>query len=438
MLSTVRMPLYCPHRPTPKQLLFLGLNTEEAFYGGAGGGGKSDALLMGALQYVDVPGYHAILFRRTYTDLAQPEALMSRADEWLAPTPARWDDREKTWHFPTQGPDGKPAKDATLSFGYLEYEKDKFRYQGTSFQYIGFDELTQHPEGNYRYLFGWLRKPRGFPVPLRMRAASNPGGVGHDWVKQRFIVEGPELGRPFIPAKLKDNPYLDPVSYRKSLANLDPVTRAQIEEGDWSARQAGGKFRREWFEIVDVAPAKCQTVRFWDMAATEPKKGKDPDWTVGCLMGLAPDKTLYVVDIKRVRATPSGNEKLVRQTAELDGKAVAIRMEQEPGSSGVKAIDDYRRRVLMGWDFKGVLSTGSKEVRANPLSSQAEAGNVKLVRGPWIGELLDELEAFPGGAHDDHVDAASGAFNSLVLSEPEPAEETIIYDSMQLVRGMDI
>jgi predicted phage terminase large subunit-like protein len=93
-------------------------------------------------------------------------------------------------------------------------------------------------------------------------------------------------------------------------------------------------------------------------------------------------------------------------------------MEQEPGSSGVKVIDDYTRRVLMGWDFQGVPSTGNKEVRANPLASQAEAGNVKLVRGPWINAFLDEIELFPLGSHDDQVDAASGALLDLT-SEPE-------------------
>jgi predicted phage terminase large subunit-like protein len=67
----------------------------------------------------------------------------------------------------------------------------------------------------------------------------------------------------------------------------------------------------------------------------------------------------------------------------------------------------------MGWDFHGKPSTGSKEERANPLSAQAEAGNVKLVRGVWVGNFLDEAEAFPNGAHDDQIDSASGAFEYL-------------------------
>ena len=104
---------------------------------------------------------------------------------------------------------------------------------------------------------------------------------------------------------------------------------------------------------------------------------------------------------------------LVKQTAELEGRGVRVVMEQEPGSSGVKVIDDYRRRVLLGWAFSADKVTGKKEVRANPLASQAQAGNVKLVRGLWINAFLDESEIFPQGAHDDMVDAASGALAQL-------------------------
>ena len=106
-------------------------------------------------------------------------------------------------------------------------------------------------------------------------------------------------------------------------------------------------------------------------------------------------------------------ESLIRQTAHLDGPAVQIVMEQEPGASGKALIDRYQREVLKGFTFKGVRSTGSKEVRANPVSSAAEAGNVLLVQGPWIGAFLDEAVSFPGGAHDDMIDAVSGAFTEL-------------------------
>ena len=105
---------------------------------------------MGALQFVDVPGYAAILFRRTYADLSLPGALMDRAKEWLAGTAARWSDKEKTWHFPSG---------ATLTFGYLEHEDDKYRYQSSEFQFLGFDELTQFSEAQFFGAWIWMFCP---------------------------------------------------------------------------------------------------------------------------------------------------------------------------------------------------------------------------------------------------------------------------------------
>lgn len=402
-LTQPRLTAYITHQPTPKQAAFLLLTALEGFYGGAAGGGKSDALLMGALQYVDVPGYAALLLRRTYADLSLPGALMDRAHQWLMGTDAGWNEQKKIWTFPSG---------AQIVFGYLEHENDKYRYQGAEFQYIGFDELTQFSESQYRYLFSRLRRKRGVNVPLRARGASNPGGIGHVWVKQRFIVSGRAAGRVFISAGIADNPHLDRDEYARSLENLDPVTRAQLLNGDWNISGGGAVFDRGWFEIVDAAPAQARRVRYWDRAATKPKPGKDPDYTAGAKVALA-DGVAYVEDLQRFRGTPADNERRISQAAALDGLGVPIVMEQEPGSSGVDSIDHYRRHILLGHTFSGDKVTGSKAERAAPLSGHARAGNVKLVRGAWIGDFLDECEVFPSGAHDDQVDAVSGAFAHL-------------------------
>jgi predicted phage terminase large subunit-like protein len=393
-------PMRCIRVSNPSKLFLVGKAMTPTH--------NSVALLMAALQYVDYPHYTALLLRKSYADLSLPGALMDKAAQWLGGTAAKWRAETKSWVFPSG---------SSITFGYLDTAQDKYRYQSSEFQFIGFDELTQFQESDYRYMFSRLRRCEGSDIPIRMRAASNPGNIGHVWVQQRFMVERND-DRVFLPARIEDNPYLDRVEYEKTLQELDPITRLQLLNGDWSARQSGNKFRREWFEIVDEAPVDCQWVRRWDMAATEAKPGKDPDYTVGCLMGKSSSRTLYIKDVRRLRGTPGACEALVRQTAEIDGRDVAIRMEQEPGSSGVKVIDDYTRRVLMGYDFRGIPSTGNKEVRANPLASQAEAGNVKLVKGPWIGAFLDEVELFPLGGHDDQVDAASGALLDLT-SEPE-------------------
>ncbi len=366
-------------------------------FGGAAGGGKSESLLQGAAQYVEVPNYAALLLRRAYTDLTLPGALMDRAEQWWGASEARWADRDKTWTFPSG---------STITFGYMEKERDKYRYKSSEFQYIAFDELTQFSESQYRYMFSRLRRLKGSRIPIRMRSGTNPGDVGHEWVRARFI----DGDKTFIPALLDDNPYLDREEYEASLMELDPITRAQLLSGDWTVRPSGGIFKREWFRIIHIAPKDLERVRYWDMAATEPSTGKDPDWTVGVLLGRNSEGIYYIIDVKRMRGTPQAVERFVAQTAIIDGPEVVVRMEQEPGASGKHSVDYYRRQVLTGFDFRATRSSGSKLVRAGPVSSQAEAGNVIIVAGPWMGAFLDELEIFDMGSHDDQVDALSGAF----------------------------
>lgn len=408
LASTAQMVLrnkWIPHSPTIKQMAFLGRREPEVMLGGAAGGGKSDGLLMAALMFADVPSYTAMLFRRTYADLALPGALMDRANEWLQGTKAKWSAQDKRWTFPSG---------ATLGFGYLEAVNDHYRYQGMEAQMIGVDELTQFEERQYRYLFSRLRRLQGSNIPIRMRSATNPGGVGHQWVKERFLSES-SPDRVFVPSKLIDNHYLDQEQYRKSLERLDPFTRAQLLEGDWSD-YSGGMFRREWFGMVDEAPVELNRVRYWDLAATEPKKGKDPDWTAGVLMGRHKDGMYYILDARHVRTTPQQVENLVRNTAEHDGLVTEIVMEEEGGASGKSLVDYYTRLVLAGYKFAGDKPTGPKVARAQSFSSMAEAGNVKIVRGSWTKAFLDEVELFPLGTHDDLTDAAAGAFNRLALT----------------------
>lgn len=418
---TPKLTSYIPHNPTVKQAAFLLLPHREAFYGGAAGGGKSDALLMAALQYVDVPGYAAIIFRQSYPDLTLPNSIMARAEEWLKGTDARWVDREKTWYFPSG---------AKLAFGYMANERDKMRYKSAEFQFIGFDELTQFTQTMYIYLMSRLRRLKGMNVPLRMRSASNPGDIGHEWVRQRFVDYKPNIVpgspsevifrtvRPFIRAKLSDNPYLDAEEYKENLNEMDPVTREQLLNGDWEIRQAGSKFKQEDFLFVDESevPKNLQWVRYWDLAATEPKPGsrnKDPDFTAGGLVAYDGDTgDWYCRDMQHFREDPARTEANIMRTAEDDTIAVRIFMEQEPGASGKTVIDHFKRKVLVGFNFIGIRSTGNKEVRALIFSSAVGNHRFKLVRGHWNMAFIRECVGFPLG-HDDQVDAISGAMQKI-------------------------
>jgi len=376
---------------------------------------------MAALQGIDVPGYNAILLRRTFKDLSLPEALISRSHEWFSGGRAHWNGDLKKWTFPST---------ATITFGHLEHEKAKYQYQSAAFQYNGFDEVTQFTESQFTYLFSRLRRLRtNAHVPLRMRSAANPDGIGFEWVKRRYVNPGRE-DRPFVASTLADNPHLDQEAYVESLNELDPITRARYLDGDWNVRPEGKKFRREWFEIVDDHPTKIRkAVRYWDLAATEAKQGTDPDWTVGTLMAIDREGTVWVINVKRFRKTPGATETAILQTAAEDGRHIPIRMEQEPGASGIIAIDHYEK-ALIGYIFSGDRVSGNKEVRANPLASyadpgentSAEFGRVKLVSGPWIERWLDELTLIPDSEHDDQMDSASGAFNFIAGPRPSTAE----------------
>jgi predicted phage terminase large subunit-like protein len=373
---------------------------------------------MAALQYVDWPGYSALILRRTYRDLALSGALMDRSKEWLSGTEARWNEIQHCWTFPSG---------AKLQFGYMETDADKYRYQGAEFQGIFPDELTQFTESQYTYLFSRLRRLKGSDVPLRMWGASNPGGLGHNWVKQRFIVEGHKYNRVFVPALLQDNPYIDQENYMQSLQNLDPTTRKQLLEGSWDAT-VGKMFNRNWFQIVErsQAPVNIRKVRYWDLASTEPGKGKDPDWTSGALMGLYKGQ-YYIFGIEHFQKSPKGTADKIRAVAELDGDAVDIWMEQEGGSSGKIATDYYAREILQGFPFHCEHPTGPKDVRAGPFSTAAENKNVFLVRGDWISAFLDEAESFPEGEHDDQIDSCSGALNVLALAAKASSGSGIMF-----------
>lgn len=173
----------------------------------------------------------------------------------------------------------------------------------------------------------------------------------------------------------------------------------------------GSFFERAWFEIVEAVPAAAtaRSVRAWDRAATEGAG----DWTAGVKITTHAG-VYYVCDVIRFRHGPGSRDAIIRQTAELDGTTCRIVGEQEPGSAGVDQAAAFTR-LLAGFSVACKPSTGSKVVRADALSSQAKAGNVKLVRGAWNAALLEELTQFPLGKHDDQVDAAALAFNMLAL-----------------------
>lgn len=242
--------------PQPKQMQFLARREYECLYGGAAGGGKSDALLAEALRQVGIANYRGLILRRTYPQL---EALISRSlSMYPAAFPrARYNTSQHVWRFPSG---------ATIFFGSMQHEQDKTKYQGKPYDFVGFDELTHFTADQYTYLMS-RNRPSGPGTRVYIRATANPGGIGHAWVKARFIDAAPPLtpiigeyrvntpdgksitmrkSRVFVPSTVFDNQALldnDP-DYLATLAMLPEAERDALLYGNWSSFE--GQVFREW------------------------------------------------------------------------------------------------------------------------------------------------------------------------------------------------
>jgi predicted phage terminase large subunit-like protein len=391
------------------------------------------------LQYVDCPGYHALILRRTFAQLAKPDALMDLAHQWLNGTDAHWNGQEHKWTFPSG---------ATLTFGHMEHEQSKYDYQGAAYSFVAYDELTQFTESQYLYLFSRLRRKSESAIPIRMRAASNPGGVGHDWVKQRFIRDrAPE--RIFLRAKLADNPSLDQEAYIASLSEMDPLTKAQLLAGDWDAFP-GGRFQESWFQRrygidarghyllhrpagdEDVEPTLSWIVTVCDPAATAKERS---DYTAIGTFLVTIHRDLLVLDVVR--------KKLALE--DVVPAILAVCRKWKPLYVGIEATGFSWGIVHAAKRTEGIPSVRGLEpggkgklVRATPAIVLAESGRLWLPESaPWVADYIAEHVQFTGNeekdlkdANDDQCDVTAWAVQELDRGgwgkpaeqpEPEPA-----------------
>lgn len=241
--------------PQPKQALFMQRPEFEALYGGAAGGGKSDAEVVEATRQVNNGMYQGLIIRKTYPELTE---LINRSLEiYLAAFPgARYNDSKHVWTFPSG---------AKIYFGAMQHKKDKIKYQGKQFQFIGIDEATHFSLEEVDFLKSRCRA-RGPGQRCYVRLTANPGGPGHGWVKERFISQGPnkrinevfEIETPegkierqirdriFIPATVFDNKKLlqnDP-NYLSVLASLSEQDKNAFLYGNWDS--FNGQAFTEW------------------------------------------------------------------------------------------------------------------------------------------------------------------------------------------------
>ena len=225
-------------KPTIKQTAFLQLPyfVLEAFYAGAVGAGKSDVLLLYPIihRLHENPDFKGLYLRRTFPELKNEIIPRSRA--FFRSLGATFNKQDKVWEFPSG---------ALFFFGHCENEDDVHNYDSMQPNYVAFDELTSFTEWQYLYItLQRVRTKLGSGLPAIVRAASNPGNIGHNWVRKRFIDPAPDglklitnkagITRIFIPATIDDNPHIDP-AYRKSLESLPEAEKAAKLYGRWDA-----------------------------------------------------------------------------------------------------------------------------------------------------------------------------------------------------------
>lgn len=415
-------------RPNPgPQERFLASSANECLYGGAAGGGKSAASIALPLRWVHNGAFRCLFLRR------EAKYLSDAIDKSRAIYPlfgGRLVQSPKTiWTFPSG---------AQVWLNHCEHESDVSNYDSLEFHLVEFEELTHFTEKQYR---GIRARVRGTDstLPRFTRATTNPGGEGHEWVFKRFgawldpkhgnpaqpgerrwflgddeVPRGtPDaLSRQFIPAKLTDNPHVT-ADYRAQLMDLDPVRREQLLSGNWLAKPAAGNyFKRAHVKrwLTERPRDIVATVRAWDLAATV-----DGDWTVGVLMARLSDGSFAVLDVVRLRGAPAEVHATILATAAIDGRAVPIRLPQDPGQAGVEQRANYAR-TLTGYRVEFERPTGDKITRAGAFSTQWTEGNVAVMVSRWTDAYVGELESFPDASHDDQIDASADAFNWLAVS----------------------
>lgn len=459
MVAASRIPKdKVPIGPQPgPQNDFLRNRADIIIYGGAAGGGKTHGLLLEAARKpMQIKNFSSIIFRREFGEITAPGGLWE-ASERLYPLlglpQPHLGNREWSWRGA-----GKAR------FAGLQHATDVYKWMGSELPMIGFDELTRFTGDQFWFMLSRNRSTTG--VPPYVRATCNPDADSWVaefiawWIDQEtgfFIPEragalryyvrvagnllwaddpaelmehlpaaselppGVEMPKPksvtFIPAKLSDNPALLRANpeYLLTLHSMPLVEQQRLLYGNWKIRPAAGLFfQRSKCTFIDAAPAGLRKVRYWDLAGTMKTESNDPDWTVGVLMGRDEAGFLYILDVQRARVDPFEVEKLLASTASSDGKFVNIGFGHDPGQAGNFQASSHIRNTFAGYNATAKRESGEKTTRFGPFSAQALAGNVRILKASWNDVFCRALEGFPDLAHDDDVDACSGAYEMLL------------------------
>lgn len=441
---------------------FLSTPADICIYGGAAGGGKTFALLLGPLRYMNVRKYGCVIFRRNFNQIYAEGGLWDEAMNMYYGIPGAYPRKSMNlWQFT----DKNGRATAKVSFAHIERDEDVHKWQGSQICAICFDELTHFSEKTFFYMFSRNRSTCG--VKPYIRATCNPDP--DSWVAKfiewwidndtgypikersgriRWMIRRDEIiywadskeelwerfdlqteeerdepkSVTFIASSVFDNQELLKVNpgYLANLKAMAEVERERLMKGNWKIRPAAGLYfkRNQIGEILSTVPADVDRwVRGWDLAATSEDENGEAAFTAGVLMGKRKNGRYVIADVVNVRESASDVRKTIKFNAMNDlqkYKRVKIRLPQDPGQAGKAQAQSYIK-FLSGFDVVAIAESGSKETRAEPMAAQWQAGNFDIVAGDWNEVYLHQLENFPAGKFKDMVDASSSAFAQLEL-----------------------
>ncbi|MCI8418864.1 MAG: phage terminase large subunit [Lachnospiraceae bacterium] len=443
---------------------FLATCADIAIYGGAAGGGKTYALLMEPLRYMNVLGYRAVIYRNQFNQINSSGGLWDESTDMYQGIPGAVGARSPKYHWTFRNK-------ASLYFDFLHRDDDVYKWQGAQITFIGFDELTHFSENQFFYMLSRNRSICG--VRPYVRATCNPDA--DSWVAEfiKWWID-PDTGYPiqersgkirwmvrldeviywfdtkqdavnaaidhgidhekaavmaksvtFIASTLQDNKILmrnDP-GYMANLLALPLVERERLLYGNWKIKAAAGlMFKRTQVTMVEQIPKDVILwCRGWDLAATSEDEKGNPAYTAGVLIGKRRNGRYIVADVINKRLAASEVRKLVLMTAQADRAAygrVVQRLPQDPGQAGKDQAQSYMK-LLSGFIVKIMPESGDKVTRAEPFSAMwqgtetMEIGFVDVLIAAWNGPFFNQYESFPQSDFKDMVDAGSSSFNEI-------------------------
>lgn len=431
--------------------------------GGAAGGGKTFALLLSALRYVNVPGFNCTIFRKNFNQIFVQGGLYDESIEaYSGFAGATLRKGDASWIFN----DRNGNQVAKVSFAHIERREDVDRWQGSQICELCFDEITHFQRETFFYMLSrnrstcgvkpfvratcnpdadswvadfiswWIDQDTGYPIRERsgvkrwfMRRNNEIvwADTKRELWEQFDLKEPEERAEPksvtFISSSIYDNRALleaDP-QYLANLKALPEVERERLLKGNWKIKPSAGLYfkRIQVGSFIQVIPDDVVSwVRCWDLAATSEKENKEAAYTAGVLMGKRKNGRYVVADVINKQLSASEVRKLILHTAQQDRarfKNVTVRLPKDPGQAGKEQAQSYIK-LLSGFTVKAVAESGSKEARAEPMAAQWQAGNFDLVIADWNEPYLLQLENFPEGRLKDMVDASANAFTEIELN----------------------